>query len=207
MVEKDETGAYLYSGWVIHHARSRLGSYCGWILFSNAKRVRTSELNYHTDRCRCGAENADDNGENSSSIAEYFGKPPGATLTARDKRDLNDAITTMVLSTLRPYEIANEIFLHDLVSTALEVGARHGRYGAVTFDLSNSNKLIGGDGVRKNLDAIYTDVCKYWSSIVKDAHEKGLTSYYTDVGKDKINNRAMLNICVTFVLPALPDLI
>ena len=34
-----------------------------------------------------------------------------------------------------------------------------------------------------------------------------MTSYYTDIGKDKINNRAMLNICVTFAFPALPDLV
>ena len=36
------------------------------------------------------------------------------------------------------------------------------------------------------------------------AIELALTSYYTDIGKDKVNNRAMVNICVTFTFPKLP---
>ena len=161
LVEQDNTGAYLYTGWVIHHAMSRLGCYCGWILFSGAKRVRTSELNYHTARCRCGVVDAEDDEAEDKSIVGFFGRPSGAVLTARDKRDLNSAITKMVLSSLRPYELANEQFLHDLLGTALEVGARHGRFGAISFDLTKENKLISGDGVRKNLDATYTEVTKY----------------------------------------------
>ena len=30
-------------------------------------------------------------------------------------------------------------------------------------------------------------------------------TFYTDVGKDKINNRAMVNICAGFTFPAFPD--
>ena len=40
---------------------------------------------------------------------------------------------------------------------------------------------------------------------MRSAHDEGIVSYYTDLGKDKINNRAMLNICATITFPAIPD--
>ena len=40
---------------------------------------------------------------------------------------------------------------------------------------------------------------------MREAHSKGLVSYYTDIGKDKINNRAYLNICATVTFPAVPE--
>ena len=33
----------------------------------------------------------------------------------------------------------------------------------------------------------------------------GLVTFYTDIGKDKLNNRSMLNICATVTFPALPE--
>ena len=153
LVEKNAAGAFLHTGWVIHHAKSRSGVYCGWLSFSDAKRVRTSELNYHVEKCYCGTEFEEDEIKAERSIMGFFNAPSTAVLlTAQDKRDLNEAITNLVLSSLRPYELVNESFFGDLLKTTLKVGSRHGRFGEVSFDVSKKNKLISGDGVRKNLD-------------------------------------------------------
>ena len=40
---------------------------------------------------------------------------------------------------------------------------------------------------------------------MRSAHDEGLVGYYTDIGKDKRNNRAMLNICATVTFPAIKD--
>ena len=66
-----------------------------------------------------------------------------------------------MLSTLRPCELANEPFLHDLISISMEVGAKHGANGSFFFDISKANKLISGDGVRKGLDKIYEETVAY----------------------------------------------
>ena len=52
LLDKSEDGSFTYTGWVIHHAKSVHGGYCGWILFSASKKVRTSELTYHIERCQ-----------------------------------------------------------------------------------------------------------------------------------------------------------
>ena len=39
----------------------------------------------------------------------------------------------------------------------------------------------------------------------KTATEKGLVVFYTDIGKDKLNNRSMMNICAGFTLPSVPN--
>ena len=67
----------------------------------------------------------------------------------------------LVLSTLRPYELANEPFLHDLICTSMEVGASHGAHGSFHFDISKHNKLISGDGVRKSLDKLYNETVAF----------------------------------------------
>ena len=40
---------------------------------------------------------------------------------------------------------------------------------------------------------------------MRKAHSKGLVSYFADIRKDKINNRAFLNICATVTFPAVPQ--
>ena len=67
----------------------------------------------------------------------------------------------MILSTLRPYELANEPFLHDLILNAMEVGARLSRERVRRLQLDDDNKLISGDGVRKNLDRVYDNTKAY----------------------------------------------
>ena len=91
--------------------------------------MRTSEVNYHANRCVCGhqPENEDDHDPNVRRATDLFGRIPKASLTGKDKSLLNTSITNMILSTLRPYELANEPFLHDLILNAMEVGARLGR--------------------------------------------------------------------------------
>ena len=111
----------------------------------------------------------------------------------------------MILSTLRPYEIANEPFFMDVISKAMDIGARHGKSGRCHFSFAGRNKLISGDGVRKNLDKVYNETSEYWAKLLKIAHEKGLISYYTDIGKDRKNNRSMVNICATICFPGIPD--
>ena len=78
-------------------------------------------------------------------------------LSGKDKSDLNKAVTNLVLSSLRPYELANEPFLRDLVFSAMKVGARIGGSGVKRLKLDDSNKLISGDGVRKNLNKVYDE--------------------------------------------------
>ena len=82
-------------------------------------------------------------------------------MTVRDKDELNTALTEMILSTLRPYQIANEPFLKRLMVKALEVGARHGNAGTFKFELSGTNRLISADGVRQKLDSVYDGLKKY----------------------------------------------
>ena len=89
---------------------------------------------------------------------DFFGAYQSSVLSGKDKLKLNKAISDMILSSLRPYEIANEPFLKDLITTALEVGARHGNLGSFHFDLRNKNSLISGDGVRKKLDKVYSEI-------------------------------------------------
>ena len=55
------------------------------------------------------------------------------------------------------------------------------------------------------LDKVYEEFVLFWSTLLRRAHDEGIISYYTDLGKDKINNRAMLNICATVTFPAIPD--
>ena len=75
---------------------------------------------------------------------------PPTDVSDHDKRLLNTAITNMILSSLRPYEIANEPFLASLLEKALEVGARYGYKAGkqLRFCLEDTNKLISADGVR-----------------------------------------------------------
>ena len=82
-------------------------------------------------------------------------------LSPTDKVQLNQAISNLILSSLRPYELANEPSLEDLIRISMEVGARHGANRSFKFDLSGSNKLIGGDGVRKGLDKTYEEIVLY----------------------------------------------
>ena len=205
LVEKDgvEEGKFLYTGWAIHHAKSKNGGYCGWMLFSGPNKVRTSDLNYHTARCAIvmKAGNAD---ESDAKVGlDFFGRSPKTCLSGKDKASLNASVTNLILSTLRPYELANEPFLRDLILNAVNVGYRIGSGGVLRLDFDDESKLITGDGVRKNLGRVYEEITSYWAALLREAHDKGLTSFYTDIGKDKLNNRSMLNICVTVTFPAI----
>ena len=93
----------------------------------------------------------------------FFGALESKVLDSKEKTLLNDAITKMILSSLRPYEITNEPFFADVLCKAMEVGARHGKSCSTTcsFDLTSRNKLISGDGVWKNLDKVYEDTVKF----------------------------------------------
>ena len=133
------------------------------MLYSRPPKISTSELNYHTKRCQCGLGRGADKDESKDSRANGFFNDlkPATKLSGRDKKDLNRAITQMVLSSLRPYELANEPFLGDLLIKAMEVGARHGTKGCNRFDILGDNKLISGNGVRQNLDKVYEETTEY----------------------------------------------
>ena len=111
LVVKSEEGTFFHSGWGIHHAHNKRGAYCGWLLHSTAKKIRTSELNYHTGTCLCGSNEEEAIGNND--IRGLFGSINNTKpylLSPADKKKLNNAISHLILSTLRPYEIANEPF-------------------------------------------------------------------------------------------------
>ena len=91
----------------------------------------------------------------------FFKEVDSAILSGDQKKKLNNSISKLVLSTLRPYELANEPFLHDLICQSMEVGARHGANGSFQFNLSKHNKLISGDGVRKSLDKLYNETVAF----------------------------------------------
>lgn len=129
------------------------------MLYSGSKKIRTSELNYHTKRCICGR--VSEEAKNTGADTDIFGRVRKTILASKDKTELNSAVTNLVLSTLRPYELANEPFLIDLLSKAMEIGSRYGGGRGVTFDLRDKNKLISGDGVRKNLDRVYDEVTRF----------------------------------------------
>ena len=130
------------------------------MLFSASRKVKTSELVYHAQRCNCGIKPSERK-SNPQEQKLFAVKPePPTDITANDKKYLNKAINDLVLSSLRPYELANEPFLSYLMEKALEVGARLGCNAGkeIRFCLEDSNKLITGDGVRKNLDKVYTEI-------------------------------------------------
>ena len=146
----------MFTGWVIHHGKSQQGVYCGWLHFSSGKRIKTSDVNYHVQRCYCGGKSVVARSNNDQHIADFFREPECDVLSSTDKKELNAAVTKMVLSTLRPYEIANEPFFMDVISKAMEIGSLHGKQNQKTcrFDLTGKSKLISGDGVRANLDKV-----------------------------------------------------
>ena len=92
---------------------------------------------------------------------DFFGRGQPAVLTSSDKNKLNNAMTTMILSSLRPCELANDPFFHAVLSTAMGIGARLAQLGASSFSLEGCNKPISGDGVRKNLDKVYENTIEY----------------------------------------------
>ena len=160
LLDRDEEGKFYCTGWYIHHARDHHGGYCGWLLHCPAK-ARTSDFNYHVSRCDCGKQE-EEGKVNRSDLRNIFGKEEvKSILTPAQKTKLNKAISQLVLSTLRPYELANETFLQDLITASMEVGAAHGGKGVFSFDSTGRNKLISGDGVRKSLDKIYDKTVLY----------------------------------------------
>ena len=92
----------------------------------------------------------------------------------------------------------------EIIKKAFTLGAKYGRVGAVRFDITESTFLSPG-AARKSLKPKYKDLVSFWSPILKKANTLGILVYYTDLGKDKINNRALVNICASFTLPSLPD--
>ena len=113
-------------------------------------------MNYHVQRCFCGNKDVIASSNNDQDIADFFRQPDCEVLSFKGKQTLNAAITKMILSKLRPYEITNEPFFMDVISKAMEIGAIHGKHNEKTchFDLTGKNKLISGDGVRANLDNV-----------------------------------------------------
>ena len=209
IVEKRADEKYYFTGWVIHHAMTKNGGYCGQLQFFRTKKIRTSDLNRHMKSCECGKHLNPDLPSGSNQPEIPFQEKRCAKLSHADVKKLNKSITEFILSSLRPYELANEPFLTDVVARALEVGASYGARNFFHFDLkgdSNVSQLITADGVRMSLDKVDCEVVGFQSPLLSSAHTKGLTSYYTDIGKDKVNNRAMLNICATVTFPALLDI-
>ena len=81
------------------------------------------------------------------------------------------------------------------------MGSTYGQ--RVRFDIDD-NTFIGGDGIRKGLPGTHQECLIFWKPILRVAVEHGLVTFYTDVGKDKINNRAMVNIIAGLTFPGLP---
>ena len=96
------------------------------MLFSSAKKVRTSELNYHIERCSCGVRVVKEEDIEEKQSPFLMEQAPSYDLSSHEKGCLNKGITNLILSTLRPYEIANEPFLTSLLEKALEIGAYRG---------------------------------------------------------------------------------
>ena len=162
VVEANEEGKWFYTGWVIHHAKSLQGGYCGWMLYSSSKKIRTSELVYHTNSCPCGRKAGELGTEElMNHQPDLFGRVKQTRLTKKDKAELNGAITKFILSSLRHYEVANEPFLSELIVKSMETGARVCNGGVLRINLNENNKLITGDGVRKNLDKVYEESVVY----------------------------------------------
>ena len=112
----------------------------------------------------CGVNRVPNAAEGDASepkAVDFFGRDPPAKLTPRDRRELNEAVTKMILASLRPYEIVNETFFGDIIETALVVGSRHGKSGSRRFNLKDDDKLISGDGVRAALDKVYDSTVEY----------------------------------------------
>ena len=132
------------------------------MLFSDSKKIRTSELVYHTNNCPCGRKAGESGNGNSMNVQDLFGRVKETILSRKDKLELNGAITRFILSSLRPYEVANEAFLSELIVACMETGARVCNGGTLRINLEKEpNKLITGDGVRKNLDKVYEEIVAY----------------------------------------------
>ena len=69
------------------------------------------------------------------------------------------------------------------------MGREHGHF---KYDLVNGP--MQADGVRLSLPSRYAKCIEFWKPLLKKAQEQNLLSFYTDIGKDKANNRAMVNI-------------
>ena len=119
---------------------------------------------------------------------------------------INKAITNWILGNCRPYEIVNDAFFTDLVKTVLQIGARYGKKGILYFDLSK-RKHCEPDSVRYSLDRNYNEIIAFWKPLLKSASELNLLSFSTDLGKDKVNKRAMVSICCSICFPMLPEVV
>ena len=102
-----------------------------------------------------------------------------------------------------PYEVASKKFFSNIIKKAFELGATYGQ--RARFDIDD-NTFIGADGIRKGLPGTHKECLIFWKPILREAVNQGLLTFYTDIGKDKINNRAMVNICAGLTFPGLPDI-
>ena len=163
LLHRTEEDSYHSTGWAIHHISSSRGGYCGWLLHSSGAKIRTSDLNYHTDRCWCGRESDQKLDPVGNGMEDFFkvNKVPIARLSTADKRSINASLKQFVFSSLRPYEILNEPFLKDVITNAMAVGAHHGKNGTFRFSLTGENSLISGDSARKALSVHYEALVAY----------------------------------------------
>ena len=127
-------------------------------------------------------------------------------ISAKDMASLNTTLKDSIFQHGLSYERLGDGGLQRVLEKATEIGAKYGRKGAVRFDLSASGrKFISPDSCRLSLQSDYKSLLEFWKPILLKATELGIVVFYTDIGKDKINNRSMMNICAGFTLPAFPD--
>ena len=99
--------------------------------------------------------------------------------------------------------MVNKRYFSNIIKKAFELGSSYGQRARFAID---DNTFISGDGIRKGLPGTHKECLVFWRPILQKVVELGLATFYTDVGKDKINNRAMVNIVAGFTLPCLPDI-
>ena len=200
IVIEQDGDTYYDTGYVIHHQRDANGVYCGWLNFQKEQTRRTSDLTKHVTKCDCGK------GEQSVATGQQvltFHPTKEATLSKKDVEEINHAMREQIFSNCRQAEIADDIMFGSFQKKLLEIGARQGAKGYFKFDF-RKRAPSGSKVIRKGLQKEYEEIVSYWKPKIKVAVQRGLASFYTDIGKDKVNNRAMLNICCTISFPAIP---
>lgn len=207
VVEKADDGSYCRTGHILHHVENN-GKYCGWMTFQNAKKSSPKQVTHHHQKCDVAGHNDAEKKpaakqltlEESIKSNKKFPVPNPAV------KAINKSLCEWLHSSCRSYETANDPLFSEVLKTAFEQGAKQGKNHRLKFDI-NSSTFADSDYVRKSLNRHYNNTVDFWKPIIKQAYDEGILTIYTDIGKDKVNKRLMCNICVSFSLPAMPDII
>ena len=94
----------------------------------------------------------------------------------------------------RPYEVANDVFLPDVLQAAFEAGAKEGLKRRLKFKVDDET-FGDADYVRKSLPRHYDQTVEFWKPIIKKAHEEGNDQLFFFIFHQNENKNVVQHNC------------